>query len=220
MVMQRWDPFGEMLGLRNAMDRLFDDSFGGTGGRGGGNNVGGFPIDVYEQGENLQIKASLPGIKPEDIKISVENNTVTIEGESRQDTGNGTARHQEHRYGRVMRSITLPSTVDASKAAANFEHGMLTLTLPRAESARARQIPVTQGRGQQTIPAQATPTQSTSAQSTTKQDGNTQASGAQSSAVQSGSTQPSGSSQSTAEQTTQQAISSQPTGGNGSTSKG
>lgn len=156
MVMQRWDPFSEMLSLRSAMDRLFEDTFGGArAGLGSSNNVGGFPIDIYEQGDELRIKASMPGIKPEDIKISVENNTVSIEGESRQDFGDGTARHQEHRYGKVMRSVTLPANVDASKAAANFEHGVLTLTLPRSESARVREIPVTQGAGKQAIPAQA-----------------------------------------------------------------
>ena len=156
MVMQRWDPFSEMMSLRQQMDRLFDDSFGGMN-RGRGQQGGGFPIDIYDRGDDVQVRASLPGVKPEDVKISVQNNTVTIEGETRDETGtNAQARYQEHRYGRMFRSFTLPASVDASKATANFEHGVLTLTLPRAESAKVRQIPVQSGSTQQAIPAQAT----------------------------------------------------------------
>jgi len=157
MVMQRWDPFGEMVQLRRQLDRLFDDTVGGWEGR-RGQQTNSFPIDIYDRGEDVQVRASLPGVKPEDVKISVQNNTVTIEGESREETTNAQSSYQEHRYGRMFRSFTLPASVDAGKATANFEHGVLTLTLPRAESARTRQIPITTNqtsKDQQAIPAQA-----------------------------------------------------------------
>jgi HSP20 family protein len=156
MVMQRWDPFGEMMQLRRQLDRVFDDTVGGWEGR-RGQQTNSSPIDIYDRGEDVQVRASLPGVKPEDVKISVQNNTVTIEGESREETTNAQSSYQEHRYGRMFRSFTLPASVDAGKASANFEHGVLTLTLPRAESARVRQIPVTSSQSsgtQQAIPAQ------------------------------------------------------------------
>jgi HSP20 family protein len=159
MVMQRWDPFNEMINLRNQMDRLFEDFFGplwSGSRRVQAQTVGTFPIDIYETQDNLLVKASLPGVKPEDIKVTSEGNTVTIEAEMREEIGDAQARYQEHRYGKVLRSFTLPETVDASKATANYEHGVLTLTFPRTEAARVRQIPVMAGATPQAIPAQAT----------------------------------------------------------------
>lgn len=156
MTMQRWDPFSEMQSLRQAMDRLFEDAWvrpGWSGNRGqaqGGTMP--MPIDVLEQNDNLIVKASLPGVKPDDINITVQGNQLTIQGETHSETGNeqqkGTVHHQEHFYGRYVRSMTLPSRVNAEKAEASFENGMLTLTLPKEEAARTRQIPVTAGKGQ------------------------------------------------------------------------
>src|SRR2546430_2583803 len=82
MVMQRWDPFGEMMSLRSVMDRLFDDAlvrapFSGTGGQPGGAMA--MPLDVYEQGDTFEVKASLPGVKPDDVNVTVQGNTLTIE---------------------------------------------------------------------------------------------------------------------------------------------
>ncbi len=156
MTMQRWDPFSEMQSLRQAMDRLFEDAWvrpGWSGNRGqaqGGTMP--MPIDVLEQNDNLIVKASLPGVKPDDINITVQGNQLTIQGETRSETGTeqqkGTVHHQEHFYGRYMRSMTLPNRVNADKAQASFENGVLTLTLPKEEAARTRQIPVSGGKGQ------------------------------------------------------------------------
>jgi HSP20 family protein len=177
--MQRWDPFSEMMSLRQQMDRLFDESFGGMS-RGRAQQGSGFPIDIYDRGDDVQVRASLPGVRPEDVKISVQNNTVTIEGETREEQNNAQARYQEHRYGRMFRSFTLPASVDAGKATANFEHGVLTLTLPRAESAKVRQIPVTSSGGQQAIPAQATTKgEANSGQQSTTTDGQNERTSAQ-----------------------------------------
>lgn len=192
MTMQRWDPFSEMQSLRQAMDRLFEDAWvrpswsGGRGQQGGGMPM---PVDVMEQNDNLIVKASLPGVKPEDINITVQGNQLTIEGEAHSDHDQGQGQphtqsqtqsqgqregqgqtqgqmqgqsngqtqgqgqrsrmhHQEHYYGRYMRSLTLPSRVNSEKAQASFENGVLTLTLPKEEAARTRQIPVSGGKGQ------------------------------------------------------------------------
>jgi HSP20 family protein len=144
MAIQRWDPFGEMLSLRSAMDRLFEDAWvrpsAATGQQGGSMAM---PLDLYEKDDNLVIRASLPGVKPEDVNITVQGNTLTIEGEMRMDEQHkGNVRHQEHRYGRFFRSVTLPARVDADKADASFEHGVVTLTLPKEAAARTRQIPL------------------------------------------------------------------------------
>jgi HSP20 family protein len=149
MTMQRWDPFGERWTLRNAMDRLLEDAWvrpsWGDQGQHSGMSM---PIDVMEHDDNLIVKASLPGVKPEDITITVQGNQLTIQGEMRGDTEQkGTTHHQEHRYGRFVRSMTLPERVNSEKAEASFENGLLTLTLPKEEAARTRQIPVRGGAG-------------------------------------------------------------------------
>ncbi|MHB8575406.1 MAG: Hsp20/alpha crystallin family protein [Dehalococcoidia bacterium] len=144
MAIQRWDPFGEVLSLRGAMDRLFEDAWIRAPGAGGqqGNSLQ-MPLDVYEQGDKFQVMASLPGVKPEDVKVTVQGNTLTIEGELRDESeGRGTAHHREHRHGHFFRSVTLPTQLNAEGAKADFEHGVLTLNLPKVETARSRQIPV------------------------------------------------------------------------------
>ncbi|HLZ72600.1 MAG TPA: Hsp20/alpha crystallin family protein [Dehalococcoidia bacterium] len=155
MTMQRWDPYGDMQSLRMAMDRLFEDAWVRPGWVGGREHSSGMPmpIDITEHDENLIVKASMPGVKPEDINITVQGNQLVIQGEmhSEEEHGQGqkgTVHHQEHRYGRYVRSMTLPSRVDAEKAEASFENGMLKLTLPKEEASRTRQIPVKGGKGQ------------------------------------------------------------------------
>lgn len=149
MVIQRWDPFGEMTSLRSVMDRLFEDAFVRTPFAGSSGQQGGamaMPLDIYEEGDNFEIKASLPGVKPEDVNVTVQGNTLSIEGELRDDSqGKGTTHHREHRYGRFYRSVTLPTQVNSEQAQASFEQGVLKLTLPKVETARSRQIPVRGG---------------------------------------------------------------------------
>jgi HSP20 family protein len=146
MSLTRWDPFREIISLREAMDRLFEESF-----------VRPFrlwpsvidsewtlPIDMYETDEALVIKATLPGVEPKDVDITVTGNTLTIKGEIREEEEGkrGTVHFQERRYGKFQRSISLPSTVDPNKAEAEFKNGILTLTLPKVEEAKPKRIPV------------------------------------------------------------------------------
>jgi len=146
--MVRWDPFSEFGSLRRAMDRVLEDFAPGRGLRGAnGSTELTFPVDVSDAGEALTVKAVLPGIKPDDVEITVSDGVLTIRGETRQET---TAEkenyyHREIRYGAFSRSIALPSGVSQEQAEASFEDGILTVTLPKAAEARPRTIPVKGG---------------------------------------------------------------------------
>lgn len=141
----RWDPFREMTDLRDTMDRLFDRGFSRpwrllTWDAG----EGVFPVDVYETDEEVVVKASLPGVKPDDVDISVTGDTLTIKGESKEEHEEKKPNYyrQERRYGTFQRALTLPVRVDADKASATFEHGVLALRLPKVPEVRPKTIAV------------------------------------------------------------------------------
>jgi len=144
MSLTRWDPFGEMTSLRQAMDRLFDESvvrFWEPGG--GGDTV---PLDVIERDDALVVKASLPGMKPEDVDISIHRNVLSIQGEMQGEEESGGRVHRRERwYGRFSREMTLPVEVNPDACDARFEDGVLTITLPKSEQARARRIQIRGG---------------------------------------------------------------------------
>jgi HSP20 family protein len=102
------------------------------------------PVDIFEDAEAIRIMAEVPGLKPEDVKISVEGNVLTIQGTKQQVAEERTERvhRYERAYGAFERSFTLPSSVDANAVKASYEHGVLTVTLPKVEKAKPRQIPV------------------------------------------------------------------------------
>lgn len=200
MAMEPWSPFRDALSLRDAMDQLFQSSFvsprGLTSGRSG--TATGIPLDVAENDNGYQIEASMPGVNPDDVQITVRGDTLTIRGDvtktenvtpermdeqdeqdeqaqqaqSRQQTraqGQSQSKQQgqsqsegqsqqqgrqqrqhEHQltrerfYGTYFRQVTLPMAVNADKAKAYFKNGILYLTLPKAEEAKPRQIPISQ----------------------------------------------------------------------------
>jgi len=164
MTMMRFDPFSESVSLRQAMDRMFEDALIPSSRLIGGQEGPGVPLDVLEHNGQFVVKASLPGVPPEDVHISVEDNVVTIEGELREEpaqpqqpptNGQPSAKqgqpagaaprvhHRERRLGRFYRQIVLPASIDAGKAKATFDHGVLNLTLPKAEQAKRHQIAIT-----------------------------------------------------------------------------
>jgi HSP20 family protein len=109
-------------------------------------------VDIFEEADKIRITAELPGVKPEDIEISLEGNVLTVRGTKQQDAEERTERM--HRYERIYgvfeRSFTLPSSVEPKDIKANYDNGVLTITLPKSEKAKPRQIAVeTGGRGQQ-----------------------------------------------------------------------
>ena len=146
----RWEPFSEMVSLRDAVNRLFEDSFIRPGGwplpfDGGSLSV---PADVIETKDNVVVKLSAPGVKPEDIDIAVVGDTLTIRGEtkSEEQSEEGSYIRKERRFGAFQRTLSLPASVASDRARAEFENGVLTLTLPKAEEAKPRSIKVTMKR--------------------------------------------------------------------------
>jgi HSP20 family protein len=141
----RWDPFGEMVEMRRAMNRAFGHGFVRPWRVWGWENGAAFvPVDVYETDGEVVLKASLPGIKPEDVEVSITGDTLTIKGEFKAEEETEKRSHycQERRYGSFHRALTLPTEVESEKAEAVFEHGVLTLTMPKAEAVRPKTITV------------------------------------------------------------------------------
>jgi HSP20 family protein len=151
----RWDPFNEMQGLRRAMDRVFEDFPSVRGWRVEPQELA-FPIDLAESEDKVTVKASLAGLNPEDVDISVSDGVLTIKGETKSDeTDEGKNYYRrEIRYGAFSRSIPLPARVNHEQAEASFDNGILTVVLPKAEEVRPKQIKVT-GIGTKTLEASA-----------------------------------------------------------------
>lgn len=141
----RWEPFRDLISLREAMDRLFEESvvrprsgeltrpMGGT-----------LAVDMYETDEAVVVKSATPGVDPEDIDISITGDTLTIKGETRMDeeVEEENYVYRERRYGSFARSLTIPVPIQADEAEAEFEDGILTLTLPKAEEVKPKAIEV------------------------------------------------------------------------------
>jgi HSP20 family protein len=144
-IVRRPSPFGELMSLRSAMDRLFEDSFVRHPYAGGLDQLATLPLDVTSTSDALIVEAAMPGIKPEDVEITVENGTLSIRGEQRQErqAGEGESLVQEIRRSSVSRTVSLPSGLEADKATASFEHGMLKLRIPKADEVKPRQIRIT-----------------------------------------------------------------------------
>ena len=141
----RWEPFRDLVSLRDAMDRLFDESFVRPAGSLALPSDGGaLAVDMYDDGDNIKIKSALPGVKPDDVEINVTGDTLTIRGETKveEDVEEENYIRRERRYGSFCRSFALPTPIVADKAEAEFEDGILTLTLPKAEEAKPKTITV------------------------------------------------------------------------------
>lgn len=151
MSLSRWDPFREMLSLREAMNQLLESSFVRPGGGAqGAGQAQGLPLDVHEQGDNYVVTAALPGVKPEDIHIDVLGDTLTIRAETSQENERNQGGYllRERRRGAIQRAITLPTALDADNVNADYEHGILTITLPKSPASTPRRIAVRSGQGQ------------------------------------------------------------------------
>src|SRR4051812_19338186 len=144
MAIERWDPFREAVSLRDAMNSLLQESFIRPGSMPAQEGVATLPLDIGETEDEYVIKASLPGVKPEDVQIPVLGDTLTIRGEGKSEQEKkGHAWHlRERRFGCFQRSVALASPVNADQARAHYDHGVLTLTLPKAEQAKPRQIKI------------------------------------------------------------------------------
>ena len=149
-MIQTRRPADDMIQLSGRLHRMMDDVFGSypyDAGTSTVNSMWAPPVDVFEDTDDIKLVAELPGIKSEDVKISLENNTLTLRGEKKQVAEEKTERvhRYERSYGRFERVFTLPSTVDPERIEASFDNGILTVVLPKSERARPREIPVNAG---------------------------------------------------------------------------
>ena len=147
MSIERWDPFREMISLRDAMNSLLAESFVRPGGPPAPGGAATLPLDVSETEGEFVVKASLPGIKPEDVHITAHGDMLTIRGESKaEEEKKGTHWHmRERRVSSLARSISLGTPIQTDAASAQFDHGVLTLTLPKTAAAKPKQIKVPSG---------------------------------------------------------------------------
>jgi HSP20 family protein len=147
-VITRWDPFREFSTLQDRMNRLFRHSYS-EGGRDESLTTSNFApaVDVYEDEHNVTLKIEVPGIDEKDIDVHIENNVLTVHGERKfeKEEKEENYRRVERQYGSFARSFTLPSTVDPEKVTANYEKGVLKISLAKKAEAKPKQIKVNVG---------------------------------------------------------------------------
>lgn len=142
LVLSRWDPFSEMTSLRDAMSRLMESAFVSPTSTGSAAELLAVPADVWENENEYIVEASLPGVRPDDVNISVQGDVLTIEGEHKPRKAREGDRFLfgEQRHGRFARSFGFNAPVNADQAHAHFENGVLHLTVPKADAAKPKQI--------------------------------------------------------------------------------
>lgn len=138
----RWDPLREMSEVRSLMDRAFDDFFNRS--PESYNALGSVEVNLLQTENDIIVNASIPGVKPEDIDISISGDTLTLRGEIKEDEEYKDANYhiKEIRQGSFSRSLTLPVKVDADRSKADFENGVVRLTMPKVEEVKPKTITV------------------------------------------------------------------------------
>lgn len=144
--------WNDLFSTRRDLDRIMDQVFTGTYPAATGFTPA---VDVRETEDEIRVMAELPGLEPADVDVSIENNVLTISGEKKHEVEEGEEDSPFHlierRYGRFERSFTLPRTVDADSISARFLNGVLTVTLPKAETAKPRRVQIEAGEGSKRI---------------------------------------------------------------------
>jgi HSP20 family protein len=147
-MLTRWEPFREMRRIHDALDRMMDETIY-PGMRREEWDEGLALVDLYETDENVVVKAAMPGVEADDIDISLTGDLLNIQAEKHEEKeeekeGDGNRRYhlREQRYKRFSRSLRMPATVDTTKAEAEFENGVLRLTLPKAEEVKPKSITI------------------------------------------------------------------------------
>ncbi len=147
MSLMRFDPERELLSLRDAMNSLLEESFvlpSIISDTRTPRRAWGLAVDMYETDDHLVVKASVPGVKPENLNISIQGETLTIKGELKEEHEKKEERYhyRERRYGAFHRTLMLPYPIQTEQVEAVFENGVLTLTMPKAEAVKPRMIKV------------------------------------------------------------------------------
>jgi HSP20 family protein len=140
----RWQPMNDLVSLREAMDRLFEDSWVTPRTWTAMSNWTEPTLDIYETRDHVVVRAAIPGYKPEEVEITVTGNVLSLQGQTREETEDKDKNYlrRETRLGSFTRTIELPSGLQSDKADAKFENGMLTISLPKAEEVKPKSIKV------------------------------------------------------------------------------
>jgi HSP20 family protein len=150
MAIVRWEPFRDLLSLQERMNRIFGEYRNAQGSEDEWALGGSWApaVDIYEQGNDIVLKAELPGVDPKDVDIRLENNTLSLRGQRKLE--NEVKKESYHRversYGSFSRSFTLPSVVDQAGIKAEFKDGLLKVVLPKREEAKPKQIEINVGK--------------------------------------------------------------------------
>jgi HSP20 family protein len=151
MVIQRWDPFRDLRQIDETMNRLWR----GYGGVPAGTEDWNISMDVIQRPDEIVVKASMPGVKPEAVDLAIEDNILTLRADRKPDFEDEKSVYlvQERPTGSFYRALRLPETVDAGKVQSNYENGVLTIVLPKAEEKKKKQIKIQVGSGSKAIEA-------------------------------------------------------------------
>jgi HSP20 family protein len=146
-MVERWDPFRDLMSIQNEINRLFGRTYGGGELGSGTGSTGTWvpPLDVFESKDKFVVAVELPGIEPGDVDVSLEDSTLTIRGQREffyKEASDESFRRVERRYGTFTRTLTLPTTADADRVTATFDKGVLTIEVPKREEAKPRRITV------------------------------------------------------------------------------
>jgi HSP20 family protein len=146
MSIIRWEPFRDLVSTQDRFNQLFNDTFGRAFGDQQEVSPRAWipPVDIYETGDSLVLKAELPGINPDDVEIRVEDNTLYLKGERKfaKEVEEENLHRVERSYGTFTRTFALPNTINADKVKAEYENGVLTLIMPKREEAKPRNIKI------------------------------------------------------------------------------
>ncbi len=146
MSIVRWEPFRDLVSTQDRFNQLFNDTFARAFGDQQEVSPRAWvpPVDIYETGDSLVLKAELPGINPDDVEIRVEDSTLYLKGERKfeKEVKEENLHRVERSYGTFTRSFALPNSIDADKVKAEYQNGILTLTMAKREEAKPRSIKI------------------------------------------------------------------------------
>ena len=141
----RWEPFRDLVALREAMDRMVEEGMVRAPAPFAGWAPGGLAVDMYETDESVVVKTAIPGVNADEIEVSVTGDTLTIRAETKEEEEIQRENYlrRERRFGSCCRTVTLPGGLEAEKAEADYTDGVLTLSFPKAEEVKPKSIKVT-----------------------------------------------------------------------------
>ena len=149
MAVARWTPWNDLFDLHNQVDQLFQSLTEPAKTSAGAGEFVNLPVDIRQTDAEFVIEASVPGFTPEEVEVTFDDGVLTIKGERREEREKQEGQYvrRERRHASVYRQIGLPAEVRADEIRAGFEHGVLRITVPRAQKAQPKRIPVTQADG-------------------------------------------------------------------------